>query len=614
VTRRGGGGRNAAARGLDLHRAGRLAEAEAAYRDALRRAPRDGEVMHLLGVLQHQSGRVSEAAETLRAAARLRPGHPETLRVLGVALAGAGRLAEAARALEDAARAAPGSATIRSDLATALTRLADAGEGDVLALRRRARDAAPELPWTWLNLGNALSAAGRTGEAEAALREGLRRDPGDPEIRLSLAGALFDLEREEEAVAEYRSALRRVPGDVRALIGLGASLRRLDRHDEAAEAYREALERAPRDPRVLMNLGGLHADAGRTAEAVSCFDRGLDLAPGMADLRVARGRERLVLGDFAGGWADMEWRWDAREAGEPRGRHPQPDWDGAPPPGRLLVWAEQGPGDQILYGTMLPDLLAAGVRCLVEAEPRLVPLFLRSLPGAEVVPRTDPPRPETRAPDIAAQVPFAGLGRFLRTAPEAFLGRGAYLAPDPALRDALRRRYRDLAGGGPAIGVSWRSARHKMARRKSVALADLAPVLRLPGAVAVDLQYGDTADERAALAEASGLRVFRDPGIDPLRDLDGFAAQVAALDAVVTTSNTAAHVAGALGIPTWLLAPPPSAAFWYWRHPGDRSLWYPSVRVLRRPPSGPDRRAEAAAGEIADLLAVGAGAPVSADR
>jgi len=104
----------------------------------------------------------------------------------------------------------------------------------------------------------------------------------------------------------------------------------------------------------------------------------------------------------------------------------------------------------------------------------------------------------------------------------------------------------------------------------------------------VNLQYGDCTQEIAEVRDKLGVEIHQDPEIDALTDVDGFFAQVAAMDLVISTSNTAVHVAGSMNIPTWLLLPHGRGALWYWFLRREDSPWYPSVRILRASGTHPD--------------------------
>jgi hypothetical protein len=171
-----------------------------------------------------------------------------------------------------------------------------------------------------------------------------------------------------------------------------------------------------------------------------------------------------------------------------------------------------------------------------------------------------------------------------------------FLKADPAAIDIQRRRLETQAAGRPRIGLSWRSANAGFGRQKSLQLGDLASLFAAVDAYWVDLQYGDTGAERAALASDSGVILWRDDSVDPLRDMDAAAGQYAALDLVITVSNTTAHLAGALGLPVWLLLPAPGyGLLWYWFLDRADSPFYPGLRCFRQQQpgdwSGPIRQA-----------------------
>jgi hypothetical protein len=136
--------------------------------------------------------------------------------------------------------------------------------------------------------------------------------------------------------------------------------------------------------------------------------------------------------------------------------------------------------------------------------------------------------------------------------------------------------------GTALIGISWRSTNPLAGPEKSIALSpDWYPVLQQKGVRFVSLQYGDVTEELAEVQREAGIEILCDPSLDPTRDVDGFAALVAAMDLVISTSNTTVHVAGGMGIPTWILVPPAYGRPWYWFEKGETSPWYPGVRLLR---------------------------------
>jgi ADP-heptose:LPS heptosyltransferase len=256
-----------------------------------------------------------------------------------------------------------------------------------------------------------------------------------------------------------------------------------------------------------------------------------------------------------------------------RARHRLPLWQGDNLDGRrILLWGEQGIGDMVLFASMLPDLLASGAQVGLELEPRLIPLFRRSFPQIEFFAWDNVPS-DAR---FDVQANLGRLGLFLRSAAERFANARPYLVPEPARVAEFKARYAAL-GPGPKIGISWRSSSQAY-RRKSLRLEDFAPLFAAcPDATFISLQYGDTADDIARAQELCATRVHHDASLDNWTDLDGVAAQIAALDTVVTVSNLNAHLAGAAGIPAHVLVT--QNTLWYWPHAKSSTPWYPSVRL-----------------------------------
>jgi len=446
-----------------------------------------------------------------------------------------------------------------------------------------------------------------------AFDRALELAPGQAGIHYNRGNALVELDRLDDAEAAYRSALEQAPDFLPAVTNLGDLLTRLRRHAEAAELYVGALVTAPGHPELLNNLGntvaslGRYEDAethlaaaisgdpqcglylknhgavcqalGRWAEAESDFDRALAIDPEDADGHCLRAFARLGQGHYGDGWDDYRHRWQSADF-EPRRPFPAPPWNGTALEGkRILVWGEQGIGDEIMFATMIPNLVAAGARVTLECSHRLVSLFERSFAEAAVVPRQQPPRRDLAAVPFDWQSASGDLGRYLRRDVTAFPARTRLLTVDPHLSQAIRKRYRAIAGGRRLVGLTWRSGAEATGNQRSLGIDDLVPVAG-PDRIFVNLQWGEVEDELARFENETGQAVIHDPDIDPLGDMDAVAAQMAALDLVITAANTAAHVSGGLGVETWVLVPNPPD--WRWRAAGGRSPWYPSISLFRQ--------------------------------
>ena len=269
--------------------------------------------------------------------------------------------------------------------------------------------------------------------------------------------------------------------------------------------------------------------------------------------------------------------WDKIISGSAKGRdaHPKPPaiYGGEDLAGkRVLVWCDQGIGDEILYSSMYAELIARAEFATIEAEDRLVPVFRRSFPQAAIVPRNQ------GGADHDYQMSTGHLGRLLRPDAAAFPFRLKYLRAPESLSNELGLSYQWSAGTRDVVGIAWRSANKINGDIKSAYAIEFEELFKRPDIFVASLQYGEVTPE------VEGLPVYVHPFIDQVESLDDAFAQVSAMDVVVTTSNTTAHIAGALGVKTALLLPliEPERLPWYWRWgAGDTTPWYPNMRIFR---------------------------------
>jgi hypothetical protein len=303
-------------------------------------------------------------------------------------------------------------------------------------------------------------------------------------------------------------------------------------------------------------------DTEHVEEAIAELRKVIQDHPGSAEAHHNLAMFLLSSGQFVEGWKENRWRLELQKM-KYKARHslfPVPLWDGAPLTGRrVFAWLDQGLGDQILQATILPELIAEAAHVTVCAHPRLKTLFRRALPSAAVVTPTD----AIDYTKFDCQMAVHDFGGRYRPNFEAFPKRERFLIADPLQRYST----------GLTVGMAWRSVNANHGAAKSIPTDQLIPILSVPGVTFVNLQYGG--------GEApAGL--ITDPTVNPSYDLDRFASQVAACDIVITTSNTAAHIAGALGVQTKVLLPRGPGRYWYWFADREDCPWYPSVQLIRQ--------------------------------
>ena len=435
-----------------------------------------------------------------------------------------------------------------------------------------------ELLQTLLAEGRAHLEQGRGEMARNTFAAAVACAPASPEAHARLAEACARLADWPSAVRVWRLVLKLRPGLAAAHTGLALALHQLGEYAAATAEFRQAAAANPTVAETHFNLGTNLLAGGRPADAITAFRAALQVQAAYPEARFNLALALLKAGHFKTGALAYESRWQAEWRGKERpfaGRR----WSGrALPAGPLLLWGEQGIGDEIMFAGLLPTAaVAAQTACLVECAPRLVPLFARSFPTIQVFPRTNPPAPELR--DDLVHAPLGALPSLLWPVDRPPAAPPAFLRPDP---DVVARMRARLAAFGPGrkIGIAWRGGHPAAAQPRLIPPPAWQPLLARADVVAISLQHGPPPGEMEALARTTGATLHVLDDVDPLQDMDTFGALLAALDAVVSVDNSTVHLAGALGVPTAVLLA--VEADWRWGIDGVPCPWYRSVMRLRQ--------------------------------
>ncbi len=413
-------------------------------------------------------------------------------------------------------------------------------------------------------LGNTARALGLSAAAEEFFRRVLTLEPQRLEALVNLANLLRARGQTGAAIALLEPALVRSPDAPELLLTLGSAHRETGDHAKAELYFREAIARRPDYVPAFGNLADILADRGDISEALSLYERAVKREPHNAQLRLNRAIIYLLTGNLKGGWRDYAARLKVK------GKVPLPDHDlprwtgGALKRMRLLVAAEQGVGDHLMFASLFPDLIARaqseGGTIVLDCDPRLVPLFSRSFPGATVRPQQlQTVGTVTTAhygwlrqcggANIATEM--GTLPRYMRTNPSEFPNPNAYLVPDAAEKSRWQQFFSN-AGSRPFIGICWRSGKITGSRALQYAPMEAwADFLRaLPG-TPICVQYDATKDEVAKLEAMSGREIVLPEGIDQKNELDRTCALLSSLDAVVSAPTAVSWLAAGAGVATY---------------------------------------------------------------
>jgi Flp pilus assembly protein TadD len=433
---------------------------------------------------------------------------------------------------------------------------------EAIAQFERALAVKPDDTGVLFALGNTAQQLGMGGAAEQFYRQVLALEPARLEALVNLANLLRGGGQFDAAISLLQPALARAPESPELNLTLGSALREKGDTESAIVHYRAALAAHPDYAPALANLADMLCDRGDRATARTLYDAAIKAEPRNPQARLNRAILHLLNGDLRDGWRDYAARLEIPGkvpalAGEQR---LVPWTGGSLKKTRLLVRAEQGVGDQILFASLIPDLAARakteGGSVLLECEPRLVPLFARSFPDVTVKPAAIQSVGGVPVADYgwlkaaggAKAVTFMGsLPRYLRGSLDAFPTSRTFLTPDANQAAHWKAQF-----GAGAIGVCWRSG--KSGGHRSIQYAPLAAwgdFLRDVAAPLVSIQYDGTPEEVAELESLSGRKLILPRGIDQKMELDRAAALMAALDCVVTAPTAVSWLSAGVGTRTF---------------------------------------------------------------
>ena len=497
--------------------------------------------------------------------------------LLGVLFGEEGNLDRAMTHLAEAARLAPDSEEAHLGLGN-VHRLRDAPDAAAASYRRVLAINA-DSPAAHYSLGLVLRHFGQLEPAVKHLGRAFSLSPDLAEAARDCALCQIHLGAHEAAIAVLNEALERHSGNAELHAALGLAHQKMHRPQAALQCYEKARSLGHATADFFNNLGYVLQELGRLPEAFTCYEQAIALQPEFPLARFYRALARLLTGDYASGWPEYE----TRLISEDRPHRPESyaRWQGEPLGGRtILVWSEQGLGDEIMFASCIPEVVSAAGRCIVECSARLEGLFRRSFPGARVYAAA----PDCSIPDaikaeaIDCETPIGSLPLYLRRSAQEFPQHEGYLKADPERVANWRRRLSSL-GNGLKVGVSWQGGTHlTRSPLRSVPLSHWLPIFTAGDARFVSLQYGDSAAAIEELASQHGTRIAHWP--EAIEDYEETAALVTALDLVISVQTAVVHLTGALGRPAWVMVP--YCPEWRYGFAGESMRWYPSVRVFRQ--------------------------------
>lgn len=545
------------------------ATAERLYRAVLANDPDNRLALSNLSALLCQKDRPVEAESLLRPALIRLPDFSDGFLNLGFSLQHQRRLRESAEAYRQSIALKPANIQAMNNLGAVLQDLGNFE--DAIAIYRSALAINPRYIDALTNLATALENIQKHEESEAAARSAIEYDPASVNGWIALGIALKGLNKFAESEDAFLKALDLAPANHEGWNNYGILLKDQGRLEEAIVAYRKAITNAPNYAKAHNNLGNALRECRRLTEAIATLGHAIELNPHYAEAHMNMALTLLQAEEYPTGWQEYEWRWGANYM---RPRHTDiPRWDGNPPQnGSVLIHCEQGLGDTIQFARFIPLIGSLNIPIIFEVQAQIRTLIGKLGGVKHVIGNGE------SFSDVSAQLPLMSLPLIMGLKGDNVPAPVAFYSPPS--EDIVRWRHR-IGGTGLKIGIAWQgNPNGKVDWGRSLPLAHLAQLSTLDGVRLISLQKHHGIEQLQQLPANHTVETLGDDydsGPDAFLDC---AAVMAGLDLVITTDSALAHLAGTLGIPTWVILR--FVPDWRWGLEGDTTPWYPSVRLFRQ--------------------------------
>jgi tetratricopeptide (TPR) repeat protein len=434
--------------------------------------------------------------------------------------------------------------------------------------------------------------------------------------------ALKNLEQFDKAIHSYDKALELNPNSVDALFNKGCTLQAQDKFNDAKKLYLKALSKKNDIAEIWINLGTVEKELGDNKSAIASFEKAgqlnpklgavysnigaiffedgleksalkliekaIELEPQNSEYLYRMSTFWLARGELKRGWKDYDKRFiHSKIAKDCLRPNPPPYWEGESikelKNKNILFWTEQGLGEELISSSIINNLIDNGLKFSIECTSKLLPLLSRTYPSVKFSSWEDHDKLIKKSDEsFDFQYPLFSTLKFFFNDSDAINSNGPSIKPSPPIVKDLRKKYEKLANGRRIIGISWKSGNKNFGHDKTIPLEAWKNILSFKDIFFINLQYGEFQEDIKKIKENLGVEIYCDPDVNPLTDLEATLGQIAAMDLVISVSNSNVHFAGSMGIPAWSIIPKSKGIIWFWFTKGTLSPWYPSVRLFRQ--------------------------------
>jgi tetratricopeptide (TPR) repeat protein len=449
-----------------------------------------------------------------------------------------------------------------------------------ISFYKRATDLKPKTSIPFHNIGRIYILLNENTLAQEYLKKAIEITPSSESAWCDLGSSQMLNRDFIAAEISLKNSINLNPNFTLAYHNLGECSQQQRNYDQAIGLFNKALGINPNLEGTVASLAETYVDMLQSEKAINILNQFINTNPSSVICNQSLALILLKGKEFKKGFKAYDWRLAPSAKNVKSRPFTQELWKGNKEiEKKLLIWLEQGIGDEILSLNLIKYFQKLVNNCMIECEPRLESLLKRSFPSIEVFPRTNPPKLKTKNADLVC--PIWSGAKYFNLENESFKTSKPLLKSNKQLTNGFRKKYSSLAKGKKIVGISWSSGGN-FSNLKTPPLNAWQPLLSMQNIFFISVQYSPLKQDINQLSKFANENLYLDKTFDSLSEIDTAASQISSLDAIITVSNTIAHLSGALGKPVGTIVPYGRGSFWYWFKDTEDSIWYPSMRLFRQ--------------------------------
>ena len=368
---------------------------------------------------------------------------------------------------------------------------------------------------------------------------------------------------------------------INAYIALASIFKNQNNFNESINLLNKVISIDSENSKAILELGIIYSHLGEVEKGILLLKQSLEIDPSNHEAKFNLGQMQIYNKQLKEGWSNFQSRWLYHNFKGVPFKSSKKQLTSLNEPKKVLIWAEQGVGDQIMYGSMFTEISEFSKKVTVKFDKRLIKIFERKNKNINFIDNDT----DIKEDQYDTHLPLGNLGSLFRKDLKSFKNiKFPYIDFDNKICNSVRNTYKSQ--NKIIIGISWTSKNEEMGQDKSINLMNLMPILKLKDSIFLDLEYKDAEFDKNIFYKETGIKIFKNKDIDYFNDILAVSSIINSCDLIITCSNVNAHIAGALGKRTYLLLPLGKGRLLNWGSENERSIWYPSVKIFQQKTPG----------------------------